>query len=233
MRIEEFTKYLEGIAKITGRSNIDDFIVGLYWESLEKSLDEALRTALKGFFTKNRWPSIDDIKAEMGEKTESIEDRARKVALEISDFIRKKGYAAEKEVMEFLSPIAKTIVIRSGGWASICSLGSQEALIWKQKDWVKEATDLISFGRLGDLIGLTPVNDLISGLCSTIKDVAKTTEWPDFPETAEKGRGESFPALVGGKWQGGEKLTELYKRISESMKTEDEKNNGKGPIYPK
>jgi hypothetical protein len=232
MKIEEFTKYLEAIAKVTGRSNIDDFIVGLYWESLEHSKDEALRSAMKTFFTTNRWPSIDDIKSQMGEKTESLEDRARAVALEITDQITKRGYMAEKEVMQVLSPVAKAVVICNGGWVRICDIDDSNKLPWKQKDWMREALDIISTGRLGDLIGPTPVASLIGSLAGSVKDPANwagsaddprsvksprygsvAQEWPDFPGVAPTGRGETLPLKMGGKYRGGIPLPERLRMM--------------------
>jgi len=209
----EFSKYLQAISKITGRGVLDDFIFDLYWEALKNSKEGALEAAMRVFFTSNRWPSIDDIQAQMGEKTESLEDRARKVALEITDQITKRGYMAEKEVMQILSPVAQAVVLRNGGWVRICDVDDVNKLPWKQKDWMREALDIISTGRLGDLIGTSPTSlKIVAAVTECIRDTSKCI---DFPGIAEKGRGESFTCKVGGKYRDGESLVTRYERISE------------------
>jgi len=163
-----FGKYLHAISKVTGRDRIDDFIVELYWDALKDSKEGALEAAMKVYFTKSKWPSIDDLKAQMGEKTTSIEDKAKQVAAEITEMIMKKGYCAEAEVMKDLSPVAHTIVLRAGGWSRMCAVDNKD-LAWRQKDWMNEAETLLSTGRLSSLLG--PARPLVDVVSDMVRDV--------------------------------------------------------------
>jgi hypothetical protein len=121
------------------RVDLTPQVVGLYDSALKPLGYEHVIRVLKKLACKTSprtgLPTIDEIRAELGARESTIDEKARQVAALIANKIAALGGYNTVRAEQELGEVAWEVVGRYGGWHAVCSMAEQDNLDTLMAQW--------------------------------------------------------------------------------------------------
>jgi hypothetical protein len=143
----EFLNLLAALATLA-RVDLTPAVIALYDTALEPlGYENAIRVLQKlacKTSPRTGLPTIDEIRAELGARELTIDEKARQVAALIANKIASVGGYNTSRAERELGDVAWEVVGRYGGWQAVCSMADQDNLDTLMAQWRELAKGTLS-----------------------------------------------------------------------------------------
>lgn len=106
----------------------DPDVINFWYQSLKDLPSSKLVEAMNVLCRKERFPSIDQIKAKCGVEELSDEDLARDAIARIRHAIGRYGYPNWEAAAEYIGSVGRHVVQMMGGWNEVCGFETYKEL---------------------------------------------------------------------------------------------------------
>lgn len=143
----EFLNLLAALATMA-RVELTSGVIALYDNAIKPlGYENAIRVLQKlasKTSPRTGLPTIDEIRAELGAREPTIDEKARQVAALVAKKIASVGgYNTQRAELE-LGAVAWEVVERYGGWQAICSMTDQDNLDTLMAQWRELAKSILA-----------------------------------------------------------------------------------------
>lgn len=147
--IDLLVRALKATATQAG-TQLDDWGTEIYLEELASLPLSNVLAVLRTGFTSRKFPSVDDIVAEVTGRT-TPQETAQEVADRIADAIGRIGYYRSEDARAAIGELGWEVVQQSGGWRNVCAIESDKDLKIAKAGWRETAKWVAQKAKAGKL----------------------------------------------------------------------------------